>query len=198
MSFDFWTRIDDQAVKAGLQQLAELGQDMRPVMRDLSRLGEASTRMRFRTQIDPDGRPWAVSNRVAAKGGRTLTLDGHLGDSLSSRYGARYAEWGVNRVYAAIHQFGGVIRPRNARYLAIPLNEKARIAGSPRNLDVELVFVETDSGKFLLDPLSETFMYVLVGQVTIPARAYLGISADDRDDMLDAIQHRIEGATPNA
>lgn len=60
------------------------------------------------------------------------------------------------------------------------------------------MFVETDSGKFLLDPLSETFMYVLVGQVTIPARAYLGISADDRDDMLDAIQHRIEGATPNA
>jgi phage virion morphogenesis protein len=90
-------------------------------MADIAALGESSTRLRFRTQTGPDGKPWKPSLRAQITGGRTLTQDGHLAASISSRSGRDWAEWGANRIYAAIHQFGGVIRARNAKALRFAL-----------------------------------------------------------------------------
>lgn len=190
---DAWVKVEDADIRGALLRLQAFGADTTPAMRDIAAIGEATTRMRFRTGIDPDGRPWKVSNRVAESGGRTLTLDGHLGDSVSSRYGRRDATWGVNRVYAALQQFGGTVVPRKSRYLSVPLTNKARVAGSPRNYEGKLVFLETEHGKFLYDPDSETAQYVLLRKVTVPARPFLGLSRDDREDILDAIERRIDG-----
>ena len=185
-------KVDTDHLEQSLTKLSQRLVHRRPLMQRLAGVMHNAVDENF----EAEGRPKWLG--IKHRQGRVLRDSGALQNSISERSDDDTAMVGTNLAYAAIHQFGGVIRPRHARYLAIPLNEKARIAGSPRNLDVELVFVETDNGKFLLDPVSETFMYVLVSQVTIPARAYLGISADDRDDMLDAIQRRIEGATPNA
>lgn len=102
--------IDAAAVTRRLHALQALGEDLTPVMRDVASLGEAQTRMRFRTETGPDGQKWEPSLRAKETGGRTLTLDGHLSGSISNAYGRDYAMWGANRVYAAIHQFGGTIR----------------------------------------------------------------------------------------
>ena len=51
----------------------------------------------------------------------TLTKAGHLSGSISARHGPDFAEWGVNRIYAAIHQFGGTIRPKNSKALRFAL-----------------------------------------------------------------------------
>jgi len=48
---------------------------------------------------------------------------------------------GSSLIYARIHQYGGVIRAKNAKNLAIPLTRRARAAGSPRNFGDELSFV---------------------------------------------------------
>lgn len=108
----FSYRIDDAQLHAGLRSLIALGRDAGRAMADVAALGESSTRMRFRTETGPDGQKWKPSLRARISGGRTLTKDGHLSGSISGRHGRDFAEWGVNRIYAAIHQFGGDIRAK--------------------------------------------------------------------------------------
>lgn len=158
---DFTLRVEDADVLAALRRVAGVLSDPTPLAGELAALGESSTRLRFRTQTGPDGVAWKQSLRAKVTGGRTLTQDGHLSGSLSSRHGRDFGEWGVNRIYAAIHQFGGMIRPVNAKALRFQLA----------------------SGGF-----------AVVKSVTMPARPYLGISDDDRGDILDAIERALAPA----
>jgi phage virion morphogenesis protein len=153
-------QIDDARLHAGLRNLIALGRNAGPAMADIAAIGESSTRQRFRTVTGPDGQRWKPSLRARITGGRTLTRDGHLSGSISARHGRDFAEWGVNRIYAAIHQFGGEIRAKG---------------GSLR-------FRLANGG------------FATVQKVTMPARPFLGVSDDDRDDILDIIQVRIQGA----
>lgn len=137
--------------------LQQLGANLEPLLRDIAFLGENSTRQRFRDQVDPEGQRWKPSVRAQITGTKTLTKDGHLGDSINSTADQRSAAWGTNRIYAAIHQFGGVIRAKSAAGL------RFKIPG---------------------------FGWVTKRQVTIVARPFLGVSADDQRDMLElASQH---------
>lgn len=154
-------RVDDTKVLRTLRRLMRLGHDLTPVMQDIAQYGESSTRLRFRTQTAPDGTQWKRSLRAQISGGKTLTASGHLGDSITNAFGRTFAEWGTNRIYAAIHQFGGVIRPRKAKALRFRLASGA---------------------------------WVSTKQVTMPKRAFLGISGDDRTAILDIIVRRIHGA----
>lgn len=109
---DFGYRFDDGEVRGGLLRLMALGNNPRPALLDIAKLGEESTRLRFRLQRGPDGQQWKPSIRAQVSGGRTLTKDGHLSGSISSNAGKDFAEWGVNRIYARIHQEGGVIKAK--------------------------------------------------------------------------------------
>ena len=109
--------IEDGEVLGTLQRLIALGRNPEPALREVASLGEASTRMRFRLEVGPDGQRWKASIRSLAMGGKTLTKDGHLSGSVTSNAGKDFAEWGVNRIYAAIHQFGGIIRAKTAAAL---------------------------------------------------------------------------------
>ena len=156
---DAWIKVDDQVVASRLYHLLAFGWDLSPAMAEIAAIGEASTRMRFRTETGPDGVRWKPSLRVQLTGGRTLTKDGHLSGSINGAHGRDFAEWGVNRVYAATHQFGAVITARNGGKLRFRLANGA---------------------------------FVSVPSVTIPARPYLGVSPDDRDDILDVLARRID------
>lgn len=85
---------------------------------------------------------------------------------------------GTDLEYAAIHEFGGVIHPRNARLLAIPADAAARAAGSPRGQD--LVFIRTMGGQMFLIDKAGQIRYWLTGSVTIPARPYLRPAFDTK------------------
>jgi phage virion morphogenesis protein len=107
----------------GLRRLIDAGEDLTPAMKEIAAHLEAATRLRFETQTDPEGRPWKPSERVKEHGGQTLTLTGDLRSSIGSRYDATSAEVGPERsfgaaVYAAIHQFGGVIRAVHKKALS--------------------------------------------------------------------------------
>lgn len=111
-------RVEDAEVLGAIRRMIDrVGTHSAATMGAIARYGESSTRLRFRTQTGPDGQRWRPSLRAQIAGGRTLTMDGHLGDSVGSNYGADWAEWGENRVYAAIHQFGGIIRAKAAKAL---------------------------------------------------------------------------------
>lgn len=72
---------------------------------------------RFDEQKDPDGESWPVSIRVSQSGGETLSDNGDLKGSIHATADSEGVAVGTNKIYAAIHQFGGPIRVKNAKYL---------------------------------------------------------------------------------
>lgn len=113
--FSMNIELDDRDMQRMLNGLLSLGQNLSPVLDDVGAHVEMSTKERFETNIGPSGDAWQQSRRAAAQGGKTL-LDR---DSVQ-RSPATDDEVviGTNIIYAAIHQFGGVIRPKNAKKLA--------------------------------------------------------------------------------
>ncbi len=120
--------VDDSGIRARLTTLIALGRNPAPAMRDIATYGESSTRERFRLQISPGGERWKPSLRVQLRGGKTLTRDGHLSGSITSRSSSNFAEWGTNRIYAAIHQLGGTIKPKHATSLRFKLASGAFVS----------------------------------------------------------------------
>lgn len=117
----------DGAVALQLAQarMRQLGDSPRPIFDAIGQYGESSTRLRFRKGVGPDGARWKPSARARATGGQTLVMKGQHGGLLGSmtyRADNASAEWGTNKVYAGIHQMGGVIRPRTKKNLrfAVP------------------------------------------------------------------------------
>lgn len=87
-------------------------------------------------------------------------------------------EVGTDIVYAAIQEFGGVIRPRNAKMLAIPLTGGARAAGTPR-AGGKLRLIKSKNGNLLLIDTAGRPQWVLKESVTIPAQPYLRPAFDE-------------------
>lgn len=84
---------------------------------------------------------------------------------------------GTDLEYAAIHEFGGVITPKTARYLAIPVNGAS---GSPRDRD-DLHAVRSGAGNLVL--VNENgVQFVLKDSVMIPARPYLRPAVDENKE----------------
>ena len=80
--------------------------------------------------------------------------------------------------YAFIHETGGVIRPKRAKALAVPLTPEARKAGSPRNMP-NLSFMPR--GKFpplLIDYQGFKTHFVLPKKVFIPGTGYITEAAE--------------------
>lgn len=151
--------VDDLRIKSVIMKLRSFGQNPAAAMKDIAAIGESTTLKRFDTQLDPDGQRWKTSLRAQISGGITLTKDGRLSNSITSRSSAKEAEWGTNVIYGRIHQLGGVIKAT---------------AGNLRFMLANGAFISTKS-------------------VTIPKRPYLGVNESDAQDMLDALEIRIEG-----
>lgn len=106
----------DRAIAAGL--------DLTPAMRDIAGALEKEAAKSFELERSPIGIPWKKSQRAIEEGGRTLQDSGDLLGSLASNWGKDFAEAGPEASggaarYAAIHQFGGTIRPRRAKALRV-------------------------------------------------------------------------------
>lgn len=110
-------------VSAALTRAIEAAIDLTPVMRDIAGHLADTTRERFETERGPGGVPWKPSRRAQDEGGQTLTDRGDLRGSIRENWGADFAEAGPERsggaaIYAAIHQFGGTIRPKAKKALS--------------------------------------------------------------------------------
>lgn len=119
-------RIDIKAdqVRAALNRLVATmpeGGDSTPVMRSLGRALLTGTQLRFRQGKGPDGQLWKVSMRAAMYGGQTLKDSGGLLGSITFEPSNGKVAIGTNKVYAAIHQFGGKIKVKSAGALAFRL-----------------------------------------------------------------------------
>lgn len=118
---------------------------------------------RFVAQKAPDGTPWAplqdwYRDTKKKNADKILTLDGHLSGTLRYQASDTGVVFGSDRPYAAIHQFGGVIKPKGNYPLKL-----GAAKDSPR-----------------------------AQSVTIPARPWLGLSADDEQRLIDIARKHLK------
>lgn len=116
-----------RAVNAALASLVRAGRDPSPALKALGPLLVASTRNRIAAEQSPEGTAWPKLNPDYAAGKRgpgmlrERAMRGGLFGSLTSQVDDRTLRVGTNKIYAAIHQFGGTITPRNAEALVFRL-----------------------------------------------------------------------------
>ena len=82
----------------------------------------SSTKERFDAETGPDGEKWKPSARAMAEGGKTLTDTAVLKNSIGYEATSTEVAVGTNDPRAAIHQFGGEIKPKQAKALAFEIN----------------------------------------------------------------------------
>ncbi len=140
--------------------------DTQDLMDSIGEALRSSTLKRFDDEEDPTGKKWEPSARAATEGGKTLDKEGHLKDSIDYHATSSKVMVGSNLPYARIHQKGGKTSPHVIR----PKRKKALAFGGVVRKKVN-------------HPGSD-----------IPARPYLGISDDDREEIMDTMTDFLEGA----
>lgn len=114
---------------------------------------------------------------------------------------------------AHAHEYGATIRPKEKKYLAIPLTKEAEAAGSPTVFS-DLRFVNAKDGKLLMvrdkkkgrgkGKTESEAMFLLVKSVTLPERSFIRASFDADQDKIEGIVSKavvkvLQGAiTPDA
>lgn len=93
-------------------RLARKAGDTKSLMAAVATVLKRGTQDRFESKTTPDGRPWTSS----------LFKTGALKRKIIANYDADKAEVGSNLKYAAIHQFGGGVKAKNAKCLHFLLN----------------------------------------------------------------------------
>lgn len=91
-----------------------------------------------------------------------------------------YVQVGHQNVpYWRIHEYGGVIRPVNKKWLTLPFSDKYR---GKRAYEFNNLYFRADAKRgdvaYLMDRLNNRIAYVLRKKVTIPARPYIGPACD--------------------
>lgn len=140
-------------------------------MREIGKELAETTRLRFRNQAGPDGKPWAalkpgtLARRRKGKGtgGAKALLDtGRLRGSITYRAGEGWVEVGTNTIYASTHQFGA----KRGAYGSFSIVKTRRVIQIPWG--------------------------------DVPARPFLGLSQADRQAVLDIVRESLERATTRA
>ena len=152
----------------------------------MPRLGEyllESTQRRFKVQVKPNGEKWKeLDERYARRKKRNkdkvLTLRGYLRSYIHYQVmGADAVEVGSNQKYAAIHQFGGEIdkpeRQAAVRYRSVA--GRVLFAGKKHKR------------------ATERAVTIPVHFVKIPARPFLGLSAEDDREISRIIREWLAG-----
>ena len=185
--------IQDQAVMAAFNRLIAAGDDISPIMRLIGERMAESTKQRFSDSRAPDGSPWQplarstyegmVAGRksnVTAKRGKLSALGaarvmgrkpligetGALSTTINYQLEGRNAVMiGTPMEYGFVHQFGG-----KKTYTIMPKNKQA-LAWPGGAHPVK---------KVVHPPL--------------PKRAFLGVSADDSEQITQILRDAINGA----
>jgi phage gpG-like protein len=154
----------DQVLKSALQFRLEVALDLQ---------AEIQKNVKETFGADKPGRS-PITRRAAGRTARTSGRGGGLFGSVQvqadPKWGMVVTVGGAGVPYAGIHEFGGVIRPKRAKYLTIPLNPK--FAGM-RAREFDLVWgIDEEWGSVLMTRSGE-IAYLLRKKATIPARPYI-------------------------
>ena len=106
-------KIDNKDVERKLLELAQKGENLRPLMKNIAGIFASATEENFKNEGRPD--KWTELSEATKKQrtkqkkwpGQILQVSGQLASSISTQYDDESAVIGSNIDYAAIHQLGG-------------------------------------------------------------------------------------------
>jgi phage virion morphogenesis protein len=171
--------VEDSALRAWLTRLAQEAKDLRPALDEIGAALRTSTFERFRASKEPSGESWrplspvtlALRRKGRGSGGaRILWNSGRLANSISYRVGDRYVEVGTNTVYARTQHFGAR-KGAFGRYSQV---------GRVRKYGLGTFKGSAGTQKGFPIPWGD-----------IPPRPFLGISSDDRREIIDILRARL-------
>ena len=119
--------LDVDAALAGMERAAVVAAHPAPLLRQIGIALRQSTQDRFNSGTDPEGNTWKplLPAYAAIKRGPSILVGsgmaGGLQGSITFDTGPDYVAVGSNRIYAAVHQFGAVIKPVRAKALRFRL-----------------------------------------------------------------------------
>lgn len=105
-------KVDDRGAITLLKKLSKKMGDMSPVMKVIAGIMHDAVEENFKEEGRPRWTPLASATigQREKKGhwpGKILQVSGQLAASVTEKHTSRSAQVGTNKVYAAIHQFGG-------------------------------------------------------------------------------------------
>ncbi|MBN9243388.1 MAG: phage virion morphogenesis protein [Mesorhizobium sp.] len=113
--------LDIRNTDDALARLLEAASDLKPALKNIGVELERSTKERIAREESPDGSHFAPLNPLYAKTKKGPGIlrgeSGDLANIVWQLAGDDTVEVGTNAIYGAIHQFGGVIKARNAAAL---------------------------------------------------------------------------------
>lgn len=173
-------------VLQALQSAVDVLQNPQAMFRDMGEYMLIALDARFESQTEPDGTPWqplspAYQKRKRKNQDKILTLDGYLKNTLRYQVSDNELAVGSNRIYAAIHQFGGEIQ-------VAARSQQAYFNHDSKSGEVGPRFVNKRRANFS--------QWVTLGPYTIkiPARPWLGTSSQDDDELLAIANKHLERA----
>ena len=109
----FEIKIDNKDIERKLLELAQKGENLRPLMKNIAGIFASATEENFKNEGRPD--KWTELSEATKKQrtkqkkwpGQILQVSGQLASSISTQYDDESAVIGSNLDYAAIHQLGG-------------------------------------------------------------------------------------------
>lgn len=175
-------QLDIDAPLAVLRAIERRALDLTDVMDEIGGALATNTRVRFERGIGPDGLPWLPSARALDEGGQTLVDTGRLRDSITHAADAASVAVGTNLVYAGIHQFGGdIAMPERTQTIYRRLDDVAEAGRATPFVKRRHAGIATDHT-------------VGAHTVTMPARPFLGIDADDEAEIVAVIGDALRAA----
>lgn len=129
---------------------------------------------RFLTSTAPDGSVWRPLKYPRPRGGNKPLMDtGRLMASITGTSTPTEIVVGTAHPAANLQHYGGTVRPKRGKYLAIPRTRQAQRAGSPRRMKgtpAVPLFARMVEGQWVGH-------FILARQAVVPARAFMGLSA---------------------
>lgn len=125
------------------------------LMTTLGALGESQTRRRISDEkTSPDGAPWKENIR---QGDILVETGQHLLYSIAFEASADQAEWGAAWEYAHVHQYGAVIKPRDAERLVFSLGGATVFAKEVEIPARPFVGISSENAAEIIDTVTDYF-----------------------------------------
>ncbi len=171
-------KVDNHVVLAALNRLIRAGGDMTPALDAIGDALASSTMLRFRDGVDPRGIIWQALKKTGLPS--HLKDTGILSNSITYRVSRNQVTIGTNVAYAAIHQLGGTIsHAARSQYAYFKMNKQGEVGNR---------FVKKSQSNF------KQGVTIGAHDVTLPARPFLGLSADDEKSVVDIVRDYLQKA----
>ncbi len=118
---------DDTDVRDAFARLRALAADPAPLLAAMGAGLVRSVRDRFVAEQDPEGNQWAPllpAYAAEKEGPGILRESGDLRRSITPEVQGAELVVGTNLIYAAVHQFGATIKPKNAPALIFRIGDR--------------------------------------------------------------------------